>query len=75
VIGLGEGENFLGSDVAAFVEHTKRAVSVGQDEIVELRSDSVKVTSFAGAPASMDEFTVDWDASSASKGGWPSFMA
>jgi glutamine---fructose-6-phosphate transaminase (isomerizing) len=75
VIGLGEGENFLGSDVAAFVEHTKRAVSVGQDEIVELRSDSVKVTSFAGAPAAMDEFTVDWDASSASKGGWPSFMA
>ena len=75
VIGLGDGENFLGSDVAAFVEHTKRAVSVGQDEIVELRSDSVKVTSFAGAPAQMDEFTVDWDASSASKGGWPSFMA
>ncbi len=75
VIGLGDGENFLGSDVAAFVEHTKRAVSVGQDEIVELRSDSVKVTSFAGAPAQIEEFTVDWDASSASKGGWPSFMA
>lgn len=75
VIGLGDGENFLGSDVAAFVEHTKRAVSVGQDQIVELRKDSVKVTSFKGEPVELKEFTVDWDASSASKGGWPSFMA
>jgi glucosamine--fructose-6-phosphate aminotransferase (isomerizing) len=48
VIGLGENENFLGSDVAAFVEHTKRAVSVGQDQIVELRSDSVKISTFHG---------------------------
>lgn len=75
VIGLGQGENFLGSDVAAFVEYTKRAVSVGQDEIVELRPDSVRVTSFSGEIAPLNEFTVDWDASSASKGGWPSFMA
>ena len=75
VIGLGEGENFLGSDVAAFVAHTKRAVSVGQDQIVELRKDSVKVTSFSGESAPLSEFTVDWDASAASKGGWPSFMA
>lgn len=75
VIGLGEGENFLGSDVAAFIAHTKRAVSVGQDQIVELRKDSVRVTSFAGADVPLSEFIVDWDASAASKGGWPSFMA
>lgn len=75
VIGLGEGENFLGSDVAAFVAHTKRAVSVGQDQIVELRRDSVKVTNFQGDSVPLSEFTVDWDASAASKGGWPSFMA
>jgi glucosamine--fructose-6-phosphate aminotransferase (isomerizing) len=75
VIGLGEGENFLGSDVAAFVAHTKRAVSVGQDQIVELRKDSVRVTNFAGDEVPLSEFTVDWDASAASKGGWPSFMA
>ena len=75
VIGLGENENFLGSDVAAFVAHTKRAVSVGQDQIVELRQNSVVVTSFAGDPVELSEFTVDWDASAASKGGWPSFMA
>ena len=75
VIGLGEGENFLGSDVAAFVSHTKRAVSVGQDQIVELRPESVSITSFAGEPVAITEFTIDWDASAASKGGWPSFMA
>jgi glucosamine--fructose-6-phosphate aminotransferase (isomerizing) len=75
VIGLGDGENFLGSDVAAFVAHTKRAVSVGQDQIVELRKDAVKVISFAGESVPLSEFTVDWDVSAASKGGWPSFMA
>lgn len=75
VIGLGDGENFLGSDVAAFVEHTKRAISVGQDEIVTLRADSVEINSFDGKPVTSEEFTVDWDATAASKGGWPSFMA
>lgn len=75
VIGLGDGENFLGSDVAAFVEHTKRAISVGQDEIVILRADSVEVRTFEGKPVQPEEFTIDWDASAASKGGWSSFMA
>jgi len=75
VIGLGDGENFLGSDVAAFVEHTKRAIAVGQDEIVILKADSVEIESFSGEPVSHDEFTIDWDASAASKGGWSSFMA
>jgi glucosamine--fructose-6-phosphate aminotransferase (isomerizing) len=75
VIGLGDGENFLGSDVAAFVEHTKRAVSVGQDEIVVLKADSVTVYGFDGEPVPFSEFVVDWDASAASKGGWSSFMA
>jgi glutamine---fructose-6-phosphate transaminase (isomerizing) len=75
VIGLGEGENFLGSDVAAFVEHTKRAISVGQDQIVILRQDSVEVKSFSGVKIEPTEFLIDWDASQASKGGWSSFMA
>jgi glucosamine--fructose-6-phosphate aminotransferase (isomerizing) len=75
VIGLGDGENFLGSDVAAFVEHTKRAIAVGQDEIVILRAGSVEIRTFDGTPVTPVEFTVDWDASAASKGGWSSFMA
>jgi glucosamine--fructose-6-phosphate aminotransferase (isomerizing) len=75
VIGLGEGENFLGSDVAAFVEHTKRAIAVGQDEIVILKAGSVEIETFSGEKVTHEEFTVDWDASAASKGGWSSFMA
>ena len=75
VIGLGDGENFLGSDVAAFVEHTKRAISVGQDQIVVLRASQVEIFGFDGAKVIGEEFTVDWDASAASKGGWSSFMA
>ena len=75
VIGLGDGENFLGSDVAAFVEHTKRAIAVGQDEIVILRKDSVEIENFAGQSVTREEFVIDWDASAASKGGWSSFMA
>ncbi len=75
VVGLGDGENFLGSDVAAFIEHTNRAVSVGQDQIVILRTNSVELRNFDGTPATYQEFLVDWDASAASKGGWSSFMA
>jgi glutamine---fructose-6-phosphate transaminase (isomerizing) len=75
VIGLGDGENFLGSDVAAFVEHTKRAISVGQDQMVILRPEGVEILGFDGRKVESKEFTIDWDASQASKGGWPSFMA
>ena len=75
VIGLGDGENFLGSDVAAFVEYTQRAVAIGQDQIVTIRPDSVVVTDFDGNPVETEEFHVAWDASAADKGGWSSFMA
>ncbi|QJU52434.1 glutamine--fructose-6-phosphate transaminase (isomerizing) [Herbiconiux sp. KACC 21604] len=75
VIGLGEGENFLGSDVAAFVEHTRRAVAIGQDQIVVITPDAVTVTDFEGAEVEAHEFEVSWDASAAEKGGWSSFMA
>jgi glucosamine--fructose-6-phosphate aminotransferase (isomerizing) len=74
VIGLGDGENFLGSDVAAFVAHTRNALEIGQDQIVTIRPDSVVVTDFAGVPVTPKAFEVAWDASAAEKGGWPSFM-
>jgi glucosamine--fructose-6-phosphate aminotransferase (isomerizing) len=75
VIGLGDGENFLGSDVAAFVEHTRRAVAIGQDEIVAITPDGVTVTDFTGAAVEVEPFDVLWDATAADKGGWSSFMA
>ncbi len=74
VVGLGEGENFLGSDVAAFVAHTKEALELGQDQIVTLTPTSVDVSDFDGKPAQGKRFTVDWDASAAEKGGFSSFM-
>ncbi|EYT66085.1 glutamine--fructose-6-phosphate transaminase (isomerizing) [Curtobacterium poinsettiae] len=75
VVGLGDGENFMGSDVAAFVAYTQRALSIGQDEIATIRPDGVDVIHFDGTPAAPTEFEVNWDASAADKGGWSSFMA
>ena len=75
VVGLGEGENFLGSDVAAFVAYTKQAMEIGQDQAVCISGERVTVTDFNGNPVEDSKrFTVDWDASAAEKGGWPSFM-
>ncbi|MGS0561268.1 glutamine--fructose-6-phosphate transaminase (isomerizing) [Microbacterium aurugineum] len=75
VIGLGEGENFLGSDVAAFIEHTRKALAIGQDQIVSITPDSISVIDFAGTPVEPEPFDVSWDAAAAEKGGWSSFMA
>ncbi|TQF05037.1 glutamine--fructose-6-phosphate transaminase (isomerizing) [Kitasatospora acidiphila] len=74
VVGRGDGENFLASDVAAFIAHTREAVELGQDQVVELRADSVTVTDFDGVPAEVREYHVDWDASAAEKGGYDYFM-
>ncbi|MFE9023168.1 glutamine--fructose-6-phosphate transaminase (isomerizing) [Streptomyces sp. NPDC007808] len=74
VVGVGEGEAFLASDVAAFIAHTRSAVELGQDQVVELRRDGVNVTGFDGRPAEVRSYHVDWDASAAEKGGYDYFM-
>lgn len=74
VVGRGEDGNFLASDVAAFIAHTRSAVELGQDQVVELRSDSIRVTDYAGNPAPTRDYHVDWDASAAEKGGYDYFM-
>lgn len=75
VVGIGEGENFLGSDVAAFVSFTQRAVAVDEDSIAVITPDEVRISTFAGEPVEFEEFEVAWDAEAADKGGWSSFMA
>ena len=75
VIGLGDGENFLGSDVAAFIEFTDKALAIGQDQIVTITRENVAVIDFDGNTVEPEPFEVTWDASAASKGGWRSFMA
>ncbi len=74
VVGVGEGEAFLASDVAAFIEFTRDAIELGQDQVVEVTREGVTVTDFMGNPASVTPFTVDWDASAAEKGGYDLFM-
>lgn len=74
VVGLGEGENFLGSDVAAFIEFTREALELGQDQIVVLTRDEVLVTDFHGRPVEAKQFHIDWDLSAAEKDGHDWFM-
>ena len=74
VLGVGAGEQFVASDVAAFVAHTREAVELGQDQVVEIRADGYTVTDFAGQPVQVKPFRVDWDLAAAEKGGHPYFM-
>ncbi|GAA2299974.1 glutamine--fructose-6-phosphate transaminase (isomerizing) [Glycomyces scopariae] len=75
VVGLGEGEYFLGSDVAAFIAYTTEAIELGQDQIVTINRDGVAVSGFDGAPSEGKPFSVDWDIAAAEKGGFDTFMA
>jgi len=74
VVGIGEGENFLGSDVSAFIEHTREALELGQDQVVTITADGVSVTGFDGTPAQGRRYHVDWDLSAAEKDGHDWFM-
>ena len=74
VVGIGEGENFVGSDVSAFIEHTRDALELGQDQVVTITRDGVEVSGFDGSPAQGTPFHVDWDLTAAEKGGYDWFM-
>ncbi|MCL1840344.1 MAG: glutamine--fructose-6-phosphate transaminase (isomerizing) [Propionibacteriaceae bacterium] len=74
VVGVGQGENFVASDVAAFIDHTREAIELGQDQVVTITPSSIDVTDFDGHPATTRRYHVDWDASAAEKGGFDWFM-
>ena len=74
VVGVGKGENFLASDVAAFIAHTKIALELGQDQVVEITPSSVVVTDLAGQVVQAKEYEISWDASAAERGGFAHFM-
>jgi glucosamine--fructose-6-phosphate aminotransferase (isomerizing) len=74
VVGRGHGENFLGSDVAAFIEFTRDAIELGQDQVVTITPDAVEITDFDGNAVEAKDFHVDWDISAAEKGGYDLFM-
>jgi glucosamine--fructose-6-phosphate aminotransferase (isomerizing) len=76
VVGIGEGEMFVGSDVAAFIEHTRYAVELGQDQAVAITADGYRITDFYGNDDTKNarEFYIDWDLAAAEKGGYEYFM-
>ncbi|CAB0515164.1 glutamine--fructose-6-phosphate transaminase (isomerizing) [Corynebacterium diphtheriae] len=74
VIGVGEGENFLGSDVSGFIDYTKNAVEMDNDQIVTITADGYHITDFQGNHAEGKPFVVEWDAQAAEKGGYEFFM-
>jgi len=77
VVGVGDGETFLASDVSAFIAHTRDALELGQDQVVTISRDAVEVSDFDGRPARADSYRayhVDWDLSAAEKGGYDWFM-
>ncbi len=74
VVGVGDGETFLGSDVAAFIEHTRDAVELGQDQVVIITAGGYLITDFAGEPQPGTPFRIDWDLEAAEKGGHDYFM-
>jgi glucosamine--fructose-6-phosphate aminotransferase (isomerizing) len=74
VVGRGQGENFVASDVTAFIDHTREAIELGQDQVVVLTADEIVVTDFDGRPAPTREYHVDWDSAAAEKGGYEWFM-
>jgi len=74
VVGIGKEENFLASDVAAFISHTKIALELGQDQVVEITPNSVVVTDLSGQVVKAKEYEISWDASAAERGGFSHFM-
>jgi glucosamine--fructose-6-phosphate aminotransferase (isomerizing) len=74
VAGLGNGENFLASDVAAFIDYTKRAVELGQDEVVTINPDGISICNLDGRSLPLKEYEITWDAAAAQKGGFAHFM-
>jgi glucosamine--fructose-6-phosphate aminotransferase (isomerizing) len=74
VVGVGDGENFLASDVSAFIAHTKHALELGQDEVVDITATNIVITNLEGDILPQKAYEISWDASAAERGGFEHFM-
>jgi len=73
IVGLGENEQYLSSDIPAILKHTRRVLVIEEGEMVALRCAGVSITRIDGTPVQREPLTVDWDAEAAEKGGFPHF--
>lgn len=74
LLGYGKGENFIASDVTAILKHTREISYMDDGEIAVVTSDKIDIYTSEMIPVVKERHTVDWDVSSAEKGGYPHFM-
>lgn len=74
VVGVGKGENYLASDVSAFIAFTKSALELGQDQVVEVSPEKVEVTDLDGRIVKPHAYEITWDSKAAERGGFKHFM-
>ncbi|MGI6150740.1 MAG: glutamine--fructose-6-phosphate transaminase (isomerizing) [Christensenellales bacterium] len=74
VVGFGQGENYLASDVSALIKHTRDVCFLGENDIAVVEADGIRLFDCDGNPVNREHFRVDWDISAAEKGGYEHFM-